>query len=137
MFANVFRQTYISNNYYQGDSTPPIGELSGVTTGEIVNSETITLSGWGSDYQSGLDYGQLVAYFNGAWHNLGSRFNPDFTYTWDFCNPELFVKMVPSVWHCSYMILLEIQLHWLDYAILPKTIPVQALHRHVSRIRIR
>src|SRR4030042_904130 len=63
--CEVFRQTYTSNNYYQGDTTPPIGELSGVSTGEVINSETITLSGWASDSQSGLDYGQLMAYFNG------------------------------------------------------------------------
>jgi hypothetical protein len=87
--CNVFRQTYVSGNYYLGDSTPPIGELTGVITGEIVATNTITLTGWGSDNQSGLDYGQLVADFNGAWHNLGSQFNPDFTYSWDLCNPNL------------------------------------------------
>lgn len=88
----VFRQTYRSNNYYLGDSTPPIGELNGVTTGEIVTRATITLSGWGSDTQSGLDYGQLMAYFNGGWHDLSAPFNPDFTYTWDLCNPNLKVE---------------------------------------------
>jgi hypothetical protein len=93
--CNVFRQTYLSGNYYLGDSTPPTGELTGVTTGEVVQTETITLSGWGSDNLSGLDYGQLVADFNGAWHNLGPKFNPNFTYTWDLCNPNLQVMDGP------------------------------------------
>jgi hypothetical protein len=90
--CDVFRQTYTSNNYYQDDFIPPIGELAGVSTGDIVISETLTLSGWGSDSESGLDYGQLIAYFNGDWHNLGTPFNPDFTYTWDLCAPELSVE---------------------------------------------
>jgi hypothetical protein len=93
--CNVFRQSYVSGNYYLGDSTPPTGELVGVTSGEIVEADTITLSGWGSDDLSGLDYGQLVAYFNGAWHNLGPQFNPSFTYSWDFCNPNLPVMNGP------------------------------------------
>lgn len=93
--CNVFRKTYVSGNYYLGDSTPPTGELNGVTTGQMVETETITLSGWGSDDLSGLDYGQLVANFNGAWHNLGSQFNPDFTYSWDLCDPNLTVSDGP------------------------------------------
>jgi hypothetical protein len=61
-------------------------------TGDLIENSSLTLSGWGYDAKSGLDYGQLRAYFNGGWHNLGSRFNPDFTYTWDLCNPELQVE---------------------------------------------
>lgn len=89
--CDVFRKNYVSGNYYLGDSTPPTGELTGVTTGELVETGSITLSGWGSDSQSGLDFGQLMVYFNGAWHNLGPHFNPAFTYTWDFCAPNLTV----------------------------------------------
>lgn len=93
--CDVFRSTYISGNYYLGDSIPPIGEFTGVTTGEVVETETITISGWGSDGQSGLDYGQLMAFFDGTWHNLGPQFNSDFIYTWDFCNPDLPVTNGP------------------------------------------
>ena len=90
--CDVFRQTYISGNYFLDDSTPPSGELSGVSTGDLVSSEKLSLNGWGSDSESGLDYGQLISYFNGAWHNLGSRFNPDFSYEWDFCDPSMPVE---------------------------------------------
>lgn len=93
--CDVFRSTYVSGNYYMGDSTPPIGELSGVSNGEIVTTDKITLSGWGSDSQTGLDYGQLKAYFNGAWHNLGPQFNPSITLTWDLCNTNLRVPNGP------------------------------------------
>ncbi len=93
--CEVFRSTYISGNYYKGDATPPVGGLSGVNTGEFINSQKITLSGWGSDAQTGLDYGQLTAYFNGGWHNLGSHFNPSFTYQWDLCDPRLTVSNGP------------------------------------------
>ena len=90
--CDVFRSTYTSGNYYLGDSIPPTGQLSGVTTGEIVTSASLILSGWGSDNQSGLNYGQLAAYFNGGWHDLGPRFNPNFSYEWDFCSPSLPVE---------------------------------------------
>jgi hypothetical protein len=93
--CNVFRDSYVSGNYYQGDSTPPTGALSGVNSGDVVDAPQLTLSGWGSDEQSGLDYGQLMAYFDGSWHDLGPQFNPSFTYTWDFCNPELPVPNGP------------------------------------------
>src|SRR4030065_1741478 len=78
--CDVFMQTYVSGNYYMGDSEPPTGDLSGVSNGETVSTQTITLSGWGTDSQSGLDFGQLKAYFNGGWHALGPEFEPDFTF---------------------------------------------------------
>ena len=90
--CDIFRQTYISNNYFEGDSIPPTGGLTGVTTGETVNKESLTLNGWGSDSQSGLNYGQLKAYFNGAWHELGEPFNPDFSFSWNLCDPNLSVE---------------------------------------------
>lgn len=93
--CDVFQQYYVSGNYYLGDSTPPTGELTGVISGEIVETDTITLSGWGADDLSGLDYGQLIANFDGGWHNLGPRFNPNFTYTWNFCDPSLAVDNGP------------------------------------------
>ncbi len=88
-YCYVFRSSYLSGNYYLGNSAPPTGELTGITSGQIVATDTITLSGWAVDDLSGLDYGQLIAYFNGTWNNLGPHFNPDFTYTWDLCNPNL------------------------------------------------
>ncbi|MFZ2098852.1 MAG: peptidoglycan DD-metalloendopeptidase family protein, partial [Anaerolineales bacterium] len=93
--CNVFRSTYLSGNYYLGDSTPPSGELSGVNTGDVIEMPELILSGWGTDEQTGLDYGQLIGFFNGSWHNLGPQFNPSFTYTWDFCDPNLPVPNGP------------------------------------------
>jgi hypothetical protein len=93
--CNVFRSTYVSGNYYLGDSMPPTGELSGVSSGEVVNTSTLTLSGWGNDAQSGFDHGQLVALFNGSWHNLGAPFTSTFSYTWDLCDPKLAVPNGP------------------------------------------
>jgi hypothetical protein len=93
--CNVFRPTYVSGNYYLGDATPPTGALTGVTEGNVIATQTLTLSGWGADNISGLDYGQLVANFNGTWQNLGPRFNPSFTYAWDLCDPSLTVDNGP------------------------------------------
>ncbi len=87
--CDVFRFTYISGNYFQGDSTPPTGDLSGVDTGQIIKVGSLTISGWGSDDQSGLDHGQLIANFDGGWFNLGPQFNPNISYSWNLCDPAL------------------------------------------------
>ena len=79
------RAAYVSANEPAGDLTPPYGDLGGITTGDVITTSTIVLSGWGEDDDSGLDYGQLVADFAGEWHELGEHFNPSFTYTWDLC----------------------------------------------------
>jgi hypothetical protein len=93
--CDVFRSTYLSQNYYLGDSTPPMGELSGITSGEVVETSVITLSGWATDDLSGLDYGQLLAFFDNSWHNLGPHFNPEVTYSWDLCDPDMTVPRGP------------------------------------------
>jgi len=81
------RMTYVSANYPSGDSFPPSGGLSGITLGQVVESQTVTLSGWGEDVGTGVDYMQLAAFYNNAWYNIGDPFTDDFTYTWDLCNP--------------------------------------------------
>ncbi len=87
--CDVFRADYLSGNYFMGDSTPPIGDLSGVDTGDVIVDRSLYLAGWGSDAGSGLDYGQMMAFFDGSWHSIGPQFNPNFTYTWDLCDPAL------------------------------------------------
>ena len=79
------RSLYTSANVRVGDLIPPYGDLEGINTGEVVTTSVVTLSGWGRDDDSGLDYGQLVANFDGEWHAIGSSFNPSFTYAWDLC----------------------------------------------------
>jgi hypothetical protein len=85
--CNVFQQTYLSNNYFLSDTTPPTGTLNGVSAGQVINTSLIHISGTAVDDLSGLDYGQLIANFGGSWHNLGSHFNPGFSFTWDLCDP--------------------------------------------------
>ena len=93
--CDVFQQSYLSGNYYMGDSIPPTGGITGVSSDEVVRIDSITLHGWGSDGQTGLDYGQLIAFFNGHWNNLGPQFDPDITYTWNLCDPALPVANGP------------------------------------------
>jgi hypothetical protein len=61
----------------------------------VIDTESISLSGWGEDDQTGLDYGQLTGFFNGTWNALGPQFNPSFTYTWNLCAPALPVPNGP------------------------------------------
>lgn len=77
---------YTSENVLSGDLTPPYGELSGVSTGDVVNATTLTISGWGADDESSLRLGQLVVNYDGAWHQIGADFTSSFTYNWDLCD---------------------------------------------------
>ncbi len=93
--CDVFQASYVSGNSFMGDVTPPTGELSGISAGQVIETQTISLNGWAADDISGLDYGQLIANFDGSWHDLGPRFNPDFSYTWDLCEPGMAVNNGP------------------------------------------
>lgn len=82
------RMNYVSANYPSGDSTPPTGGLSGVSLGQSVGSQWLTLNGWGDDSDSGIAKMQLTAFYSNTWHNIGSTFSADFSYTWDLCDPN-------------------------------------------------
>jgi hypothetical protein len=85
------RLNYVSANEPSGDLTPPYGDLGGITTGDILLASTLVLTGWGADDDTGLDYGQLVADFDGGWHTVGDPFTSTFTYTWDVCSANAVV----------------------------------------------
>ena len=85
------RLTYVSANYPSGDSTAPTGGLSGVTLGQSVETQTLTVNGWGADSGSGLDTMQLVAFYNDTWHDIGSPFTTNFSYVWDLCTPGVII----------------------------------------------
>jgi hypothetical protein len=82
------RINYLSGNYPSGDGIPPTGGLSGIALGQVVDAQTVTVNGWGDDEGTGLDYMQLTAFYNNAWHDIGNHFTTDFTYTWDLCDPN-------------------------------------------------
>ncbi|MBN2148885.1 MAG: peptidoglycan DD-metalloendopeptidase family protein [Anaerolineales bacterium] len=83
------RRNYVSQNWPPGDIIPPEGELAGVTMGATVTTGSITLSGRGWDDNSGLDYGEVIASYDGSWHTVGEPFAESFVMTWDLCNPAL------------------------------------------------
>ncbi len=82
------RINYLSGNYPSGDSIPPTGGLSGITLGQVVEGPTVTLSGWGDDMGTGVDYMQLIAFYDNAWHGIADPFTDDFTYAWNLCDPS-------------------------------------------------
>ena len=83
------RLTYLSANYPSGDSTPPTGGVTGVSTGFLLNSQVLTVGGWGSDAGSGVASLQLMALYQDTWHELGPENSTSFTYSWDVCNPAM------------------------------------------------
>jgi len=80
------RATYESVNYPSGDMQPPTGGLAGVTTGQVIESRWVSLNGWASDSGTGVDYLQLMAFYENAWREVGSELGTPFTYNWDLCD---------------------------------------------------
>jgi hypothetical protein len=80
------RATYLSMNYPSGDIYPPSGILYGVLTGDVVSSRWLTMSGWANDVGTGVDYIQLMAFYNNSWQEIGPELNSPFTYSWDLCD---------------------------------------------------
>lgn len=81
------RLTYLSANIPKGDFTPPIGDLNGVLTGEIIQRQMIDITGWGWDADSGMHHGQIMAAVGADknWHPIGEVFTSTINYTWDLC----------------------------------------------------
>ena len=82
------RMNYVSANFPSGDSTPPTGGLSGVSLGQVVETQWLTLNGWGDDAGTGVAKMQLTAFYNNAWQDIGNPFTADFSYAWDLCDPN-------------------------------------------------
>lgn len=78
---------YLSDNYPMGDRFSPTGDFVGVSTGDVIRSHSLALSGWAADQGSGMSYGVLIANFDGAWHEIGEHFTDTFALDWDLCDP--------------------------------------------------
>jgi hypothetical protein len=105
--------TYVSANTIKGDLTPPTGDFTGVMMGQVVETNILNFSGWGSDADSGLYSGQLRALYGGAWHNLGNPFSNTFSYAWDLC---AFENPIPDGVVSVGLRLYDWDGNWADYA---------------------
>jgi murein DD-endopeptidase MepM/ murein hydrolase activator NlpD len=84
------RPSYVSANIVRGDSMPPDGDITTVTTGDRVSAPSIMLAGWAVDVGSGLKSIQPVAKYDGAWREIGQAMSVSpFAYEWDLCAADV------------------------------------------------
>lgn len=81
---------YVSANYTTPDHQAPTGSIITPTQGSTQSSQTILLSGWGTDDASGLAKAQFLAMFNNGWQTIGPLFTVSpFSFTWDVCAAQV------------------------------------------------
>ncbi len=90
--CQTFRTNYVSGNHIISatvtDEVDPTGVLTGLSNGQIILTDTLTLSGLATDEGSGLDSAQFVANYDNTWHDIGPRLTNSAAtpaYTWDWC----------------------------------------------------
>jgi murein DD-endopeptidase MepM/ murein hydrolase activator NlpD len=78
-----YQSSYTSQNF---GAKPPTGGLTLPADKQTVISQTMTTAGWGFD-DLGVTRMQLIAYFEGAWHEVGDALtNNPFTYNLNVCS---------------------------------------------------
>lgn len=88
--CDIGQASYVSQNDYLGDFTPPGGDFSGIALGQEVTTRTVSLSGWGADDLAGLATAQFVVKTGSDWVPFGPVFTASpFTYEWDLCATEI------------------------------------------------
>jgi hypothetical protein len=79
------------SNYTSGNigANPPTGDLTLPADKQTITSQILSTAGWGSD-NLGVTRLQLIAYFEDAWHEVGSAqtANP-FVYDLDVCSADI------------------------------------------------
>jgi len=97
--CNTFRKSYTSQNvrrYIHPDTTPPTGGITSPATGETYE-ETLPLQAWAYDLGDpgedpvGIESARFIAFYDGAWREIGPVFqpdaqNPDFSFNWNWCD---------------------------------------------------
>jgi murein DD-endopeptidase MepM/ murein hydrolase activator NlpD len=81
---------YISQNFMTPDHIPPTGGISSQIEGQTISSQSVRLTGWAMDENSGIFSAQFQAFYSGEWHKIGSTFaTENFSYDWDMCSDKV------------------------------------------------
>jgi murein DD-endopeptidase MepM/ murein hydrolase activator NlpD len=85
-----FRDSYVSGNTITTDTTPPEGDLLEPINGFKLNEDLLHIEGWALDEGSGIDEVQIMARYNGSWHDIGPVHHTSiFSYTWNLCTDNV------------------------------------------------
>jgi murein DD-endopeptidase MepM/ murein hydrolase activator NlpD len=116
------QQSYVSGNIVQGDTTAPDGDITNLTTGQVVNEPSLLIEAWGEDIESGLKTLQIMAQYNGAWHEISPEFAVSpVAYEWDLCedivpNGPVSLALRLFDWHGNQIQLAGLKHFIKDYA---------------------
>lgn len=83
--------TYISRNIVRDDLDAPVGDLLvPFEDGEVNSTASMHIEGWALDEKSGLASVQILARWNGIWHEVGPELTESlFSYEWDLCSSDV------------------------------------------------
>lgn len=84
--CQAFRSAYISGNQVSDDQNAPWGDLFSPETGLTISTNSLQLSAWVEDDDSGIAAARFKAYFDGEWRPIGPTFATNtLFYNWDLC----------------------------------------------------
>lgn len=68
------------------DTTPPTGQITSPSDGDVINACPLTIQAEANDDQSGVSHVEFHAYYDGSWHHLGDDYTSLYSWNWD-CSP--------------------------------------------------
>ncbi len=81
---------YVSGNSYLNDFDPPQGGISSPILGQTISSQSVNLSGWAKDDNTGIASAQFIALYGGNWHDIGSSYSSaNFSLNWNMCSDSV------------------------------------------------
>jgi murein DD-endopeptidase MepM/ murein hydrolase activator NlpD len=88
--CNTFSYSYTSGNVKHTDDYPPTGQILSPVQSSSANDSNLQISGTASDQGSGLASIQILSFYQGEWHPVGSKFNQAaFSVAWDMCADDV------------------------------------------------
>jgi len=67
----------------QRDTTPPTGQITSPSDGDVISACPLTIQADASDDQSGVSHVEFHAYYDGGWHHLGDDDTGPYSWNWD------------------------------------------------------
>jgi hypothetical protein len=88
--CDEIRSSYVSGNFPPDELNAPVGDITFPDHGILVDTNTLNLSGWAIDDDSGLFRAQFKANYDNTWHLIGPSFNTSqFSFAWDMCSDQV------------------------------------------------
>jgi hypothetical protein len=73
----------VSVTVLRPDTTPPTGRVTSPSTGAVISVCPLTIQAEVSDAESGVDFVEFHAWYDGNWHHLGNDSTSPYSWSWD------------------------------------------------------